>query len=268
VNDDEHPTTPNPIPDPTPAAGSRQLGDMAGQAREIVDAAGDDVAAAAASAARLVQRAGVILEEELSSGLDALDRLEQRYVDVDRVRDPETFVLLSRFRSDAHQIVDLLIDVVGASLDGVGKLTEQGITIGVPLGRVTGPISGIVGGNGAGSGRSVNGGATGHAAVLESASPVAAGETARVSMAVTNQSSEETERFAVVASDLVSDGGVRIAGDRITIEPGEVTLAPGASERVSIVVAVPLDASPGRYAGLVQATQLDHVRAVLVITVT
>lgn len=251
-----------------------QAKEVAGQAKEVVEAAGDDVAAAAASAARLVQRAGVILEEELASGLDALDRLEQRYVDVDRVRDPETFVLLSRFRADAHQIVDLLIDVIGASIDGVGKLADQGISIGVPIGgqigRVAGPISGIVAGangNGDRPTGAVNGSARGSVAVLDAAETVAPGGTARVAMAVTNRSADATERFSVVASDLVSDGGGRIDAGHVSFEPSEVSLVPGASERLTIVVAVPPETAPGRYAGLVQATQLDHVRAVLTISV-
>ncbi len=239
-----------------PTSRTSELGD---QAKQIINAAPEDVAAAAASAARLVQRAGVILEEELSVGIAALDRLENRFVDVERIRDPETHELLNRFRTDAHQIVDLLVDVVGTSFDAVGRAAEQGISLNLPIDRLL-P-------NGSSSGH-VNGGSTSKVSVLDAIETVARGADAELSMAVTNSSDTVTEPFSLVASDLISDGGQRIEASNVSFEPHVVTIPALGSERVTITVHVPDDIGPGRYAGLVQATNLDHVRAVLTITVT
>jgi hypothetical protein len=87
-------------------------------------------------------------------------------------------------------------------------------------------------------------------------------------MAVTNTSDAMTEPFSLVASDLISDAGQRIAATNVSFEPASVAITAHASERVTIRVHVPDDIVPGRYAGLVQATNLEHVRAVLTITVT
>jgi hypothetical protein len=239
---------------------SSRAAELGDQAKQIIGAAEGDVAAVATSAARLVQRAGMILEEELSVGIAALDRIENRFVDVDKVRDPETHELLNRFRTDAHQIVDLLLDVVGSSFDAVGKIADDGISIGVPLGRMGAAVNG--------SPPSVNGASTGKVSVLEVHDPVARGGTAEVSMSVNNSSDTPTESFSLVASDLVSESGQRISAEFVTFDPHDVSIAAGSSERVAIRVRVPDDVGPGRYAGLVQATNLNHVRAVLTITVT
>lgn len=248
---------------------------LADQASQLINEAPEEIGAAAASAARLVQRAGAILEEELSVGIAALDRLGSRFVDVERIRDPQTHELLNRFRTDAHQIIDLLIDVVGTSFDAVGRVADQGISIGLPIGRfVPGGIPGRSA-NGAGtsssntsSSGSVNGASTGKVSVLDALETVSRGGDARLSMAITNSSAAETEPFSLVASDLISEAGQRIAATHVSFTPTSVTLAPSASEQVTINVHVPDDVDPGRYAGLVQATNLEHVRAVLTITVT
>jgi hypothetical protein len=241
---------------PDPASRTADLGD---QARQILNAADGDITAAAASAARLVQRAGSILEEELSVGITALDRLENRFVDVDRMRDPETHELLNRFRTDAHQIVDLVLDIVGTSFDTVGRIADGGVSIGVPLGRTADDKA---------ARRPASGGSTGSVSVLDASETVAAGETARLSMSVNNSADSATEPFSLVASDLVSNEGARIPSDSVTFEPLSVTIPANASERVEIVVAVPADVAPGTYAGLVQATNLGPVRAVLTLAVT
>ncbi|HYN33136.1 MAG TPA: hypothetical protein VES40_10970 [Ilumatobacteraceae bacterium] len=245
------------------ASRTSELGD---QAKQIIGAAPEEVAAVAASAARLVQRAGVILEEELSVGIAALDRLENRFVDIEQIRDPETHELLNRFRTDAHQIVDLLLDVVGTSVEAVGRVTDQGISIGLPIGRLL-PDGANGAANGAVNG-AVNGASTGKVSVLDAIDTVARGGTAQLSMAVTNSSVTATEPFSLVASDLISEGGHRISADCVSFDPSSVTIAASSSERVTIEVHVPPDVDPGRYSGLVQATNLEHVRAVLTITVT
>ena len=237
-----------------PSSRSAELGD---QAKQILGAAEGDVAAVAMSAARLVERAGVILEEELSVGIAALDRLETRFVDVERMRDPETHELLNRFRTDAHQVVDLLLDVIGTSVDGLGRIADGSVSIGVPFVRPVGSPNGAV-----------NGGSTGSVAVLDAFESVTRGGMAELSMAVTNSSAEPTAPFALVASDLVSESGQRIDSSAVSFDPVSLTLGGSASEKVRIEVRVPDDVQPGKYAGLVQATQLDHVRAVLTITVT
>ena len=232
--------------------------DLGDQARQILGAAEGDISAAASSAARLVERAGTILEEELSVGITALDGLENRFVDVDRMRDPETHELLNRFRTDAHQIIDLVLDIVGTSFEAVERVADGGISLGVPFGSSDGsPKEGPV-----------NGGTSGSVSVLDASETVEAGDTARLSMSVNNSADDPTEPFTLMASDLVSNEGGRIPADSVAFEPPSVTIPANSSERVEIVVAVPADVTPGTYAGLVQATQLGPARAVLTLTVT
>jgi uncharacterized membrane protein len=94
-----------------------------------------------------------------------------------------------------------------------------------------------------------------------------AGATVSTTMSVENDGDEPVRGLAFVATDLLHSGGERLAGDRVRSDPAAVTIEPGGSERVTIVVDVPDEAAPGTYTGLLQATTMEHVRIVLTVRV-
>ena len=99
--------------------------------------------------------------------------------------------------------------------------------------------------------------------------PVEPGGTAKVSMSVENDGDEPTGNFALRVLRAWSTGtGDQIGPDRIEFSPKRLNLPAHGRKRVEVQVHVPADAPSGVYSGVLQATRLDHVRAVLVVTVT
>jgi hypothetical protein len=202
----------------------------------------------AASATRLVGQAVSVLEKELSAGIAAVRSLEGRYTDVEglRNRDPED--IMQRFRKDAHEVIDLLMDLVQIAASSAGGLAQRVIRVrGRDTGGETEPRAAIA---------SIDSG------------PARPGQSVSVSMALENAGNEAVEAVNFTASDLVTSSGLRIAGADVVFEPELVTIAPKSRTQVRITIRVPTDAAPGTYSGMLVASKLEQVRAVLSVAVT
>jgi hypothetical protein len=104
------------------------------------------------------------------------------------------------------------------------------------------------------------------APVLTAASPVRRGETAQISISLVNED-ERPARIAFISTGLIGDAGERIGPERVSFQPQEVTLQPGDSGKVHVRVDVPVQMSCGVYSGLVRASRLDYLHAVMVVQV-
>ncbi len=208
-------------------------------------------------ASKLVEEAALILEEELAMGIDVARNVEQRLFGEERdaQRNPEAVV--QRFRRDAHDIVDLAVDVIGRALSTVGSVADRTVRIGGDVAR-----SGDRAGSAAGRRAPVQAVST-----LVIPHSIAAGETAEIAMQVENDASSATELFELNASDLVSDNGGRIPARNVKFEPAALQIPAHHTERIAVKLRVPEKVTPGTYSGLLQATKLQPVRAVLVVKV-
>jgi hypothetical protein len=207
---------------------------------------------------KVVQDAAGILEEELAMGIDMARNIEQRVFSRERERgeqDPEAVVL--RFRRDAHEIVDLAVDLLSGALGTLGSVADRAVRISSDLPVMADDL------------RASNRDPAGAAGVptLVMPDPVAAGETADIAMQVENDSDTPTDTFALNASDLVSGEGHRIGAKQISFTPTELQISPHEAEKITVSVKVPAAVKPGTYSGLLQATKLAPVRAVLVVNI-
>lgn len=208
-------------------------------------------------ASRLVEDAALILEEELAAGIDAARGVEQRLFGEghDAQRNPEAVV--QRFRRDAHDIVDLAVDVIGRGLNTVGSVADRTIRIGEDVARGAER-------DGPPAPRRASAAAV---STLQLPHSIAAGEIAEIAMQVENDSGSATERFELNASDLISDEGGRIPAGNVRFEPPALQIPPHRTARVAVKLRIPDKVTPGTYSGLLQATKLQPVRAVLVVEV-
>ena len=254
----------NDPPTPRSLDSSALIGDAASAAQRALRNLGsqvrlplDGLSGATESATNLVQRAATILEEELAAGIVAAQRVEGQFIDVKSSHEPsDDGELLVRFRRDAHDVIDILVDLAASATDGLTGAARRAIRITAtdePRPRPSARSAG-------GTGRDV-------IASLTVPEPVDPGGTATVSMSVENDGEQPTGDFALVFSGLVSGTGAQIAADRIEFTPKQLSLPAHGRARVEVQVHVPADAPPGVYSGVLQATKLDHVRAVLVVTV-
>ncbi len=56
-----------------------------------------------------------VLEEELAAGINTTQKHEKKVVDVDKLRAGDPQEVIQRFRRDAHDVVDILLDLVNVA---------------------------------------------------------------------------------------------------------------------------------------------------------
>src|ERR1700674_986614 len=83
----------------------------------------------AEAATGVVARAASILEEEIAAGIVAAKKVENRFIDANTVRAGKPEEVLLRFRRDAHEVVDILLDLVFVATNAVGGITRSVIRI-------------------------------------------------------------------------------------------------------------------------------------------
>lgn len=211
----------------------------------------------AETTSRVVRQAASILEEEvLAAGIAASKGVERQFIDVDRIRSADPDAAVQRLRRDAHEVVDIFVDLVHTASDTLTGLAGQIVDIrGRPPSAESEPAAGT---------------AAPAAPGWQTLSPeaaVAPGGLAMVSTWLDNKGDEELADFEIMVTDLLNSSGNRISASQVIFNPSPVRLAPKSTQRVEIVVRVPDDAPPGSYSGLLQATRLEQVRAILVVPV-
>jgi hypothetical protein len=203
----------------------------------------------AQSATNVVARAASILEEEIAAGVVAAKGIEGRFVDVRSAGAGKPEEVLPRFRRDAHDVVDIIMDLLNVATRTLSGLTQSVIRIsGEPSPANKSPMS--------------------RQAPVPTVSPAEsahAGMTAELSMSLENDGDTPTEEFAFYATDLVNPSGHRIAASHITFTPSTLIIPPHDRVRLSINIAVPESASVGIYTGMLQATRLSQLRAIILV---
>jgi hypothetical protein len=206
----------------------------------------------------IVMKAASILEEEVAMGIGAAKRIEQRFLDVDALRAEHPDAVMSRFRRDAHDAVDIILDVVTAAATTVGD--RAGHFVNVTASRLPG--------RGSSSTASVPSDAGGtRIATVRIPGRVAPGEVGELTMSLENESDTSTTAFTLHAAELVSASGARIPAAQVSFVPPSIAVAARSTGQVLVRVTVPATAPPGTYEGLIRATQLDALRAILSVQV-
>jgi hypothetical protein len=203
----------------------------------------------ASNAVRIVQKAVSVLEEEIAIGISSTQRVEQKLVDVDKLRSSQEIV--QRFRRDAHDVVDILIDLVNVGTTSLEQMTQRVIRV-VETGEEKRPSS-----------------RAGEASIptLAVSTPLKAGGVATIPMTLENESGRPTDVIDLFSSDLISSEGQRIQAKQISFSPEKLVIEPQKHALVTVQVQVPSDTPPGTYSGLLQASKLEQLRAVLSIRI-
>jgi hypothetical protein len=237
----------------------RRAAEATGKAASAAATAALDASRRAVQAGpTIVLRAASIIEEEVASGIGAVKRIEQRFLDVDALRSQHPDHVMARFRRDAHEAVDIILDVVTAAANTVGE--QAGRVVNVTASRMS-RAAGSTDGDGARRSPGVR------LATIRIPGTVAAGSRGEVSVSLENESESATAKFTLHGSELVSASGDRIPAENVRFEPATLSVPPRESGLVKVTVEVPQSARPGLYEGLLRATHLDGMRAMLAVQV-
>lgn len=102
--------------------------------------------------------------------------------------------------------------------------------------------------------------------LLRCAAPATAGGEGVVTLHVSNEEATPLE-VTLYSSNFVSDCGCDIPSMRVTVSPRSATVPPRAEAAFEVRIAVPQQAPPGIYSGLVQAMGAYYVKAVVCLEV-
>jgi len=221
-----------------------------GQEAASLDA-GDVIKGLTGTTVDIVSHAASVLEEELSRDITIARKLENKYVNVDAARDSTHGELISRFRHDSHEVLDMFIDLVTVGVSSVDEFKDEVVL--------------VPGGSGSGKGSEVP--VRRGIVSLDVPGIMRPGQATEIPLELRNESERETQEFRIHCSDLTSPDGKRISARNIRFSPAKVSLDPDSTEKVSITVKVPKTAQIGHYSGIIQATGLEGFKAVLSLDV-
>ena len=147
-------------------------------------------------------------------------------------------------------MVDILLDLVNVATSAVGNLQERAISIaiGQPR-RAPAPPAGDA------------------IQALVAPGTIKAGSAVEIPMTLKNESDSPTETFQFHSSDLVNSDGEHIAAQQIRFMPEKMVIDPQQDAMVTVTISVPQGTPPGTYSGLLQATRMEQLRAVLTVTI-
>ena len=153
---------------------------------------------------------------------------------------------MQRFRDDAHEVIDIMMDALTVVSKFSRKLSGNLISVIEPEKEGAGD-SGIP--------------------TLQIPEPVKAGEQSEVTMTLQNNGDKDTDTFTIATTDLISNGGNKISSANIQVDPKEIRIKASEKLNVKVIVKVPAKTSPGSYSGLIQASNLNNFKAILVVNV-
>ena len=104
------------------------------------------------------------------------------------------------------------------------------------------------------------------APVLAPPAPVAPGGTAQISISLVNED-EQPAQIAFFSTGLIGEDGECISADRVSFQPCELMLSPGQAGEVIVCVVIPAQTRCGVYSGLIRASKLEYLHAVLIVQV-
>lgn len=104
------------------------------------------------------------------------------------------------------------------------------------------------------------------APVLSAPGPVAPGATAQIRIPLVNDD-EQPAQIAFFSTDLIGEDGQRIPAEGVSFQPRELTLASSNAGDVTVRVIIPAQTRCGIYSGLIRASKLDYLHAVLIVQV-
>jgi hypothetical protein len=198
---------------------------------------------------KVVEQAATILESEIAAGVKIAQQTESRFPQVEQFRSEPTTEVIQRFRRDAHEVIDIFIDVVGATLKSAPNMAETNL---LRIGNVTVKPVQVE---------------KEQRPVIKAPTPVKAGGKAEIQISFENNRNTETEEFALYSTDLISNKGERLPSGLVKFAPASLKIAPLTTVQTTVTVSVPEETTPGTYSGLVLASNVTDLRSEIVIKV-
>jgi hypothetical protein len=198
---------------------------------------------------QVIQQAASVLEAEVAAGVRIAQQTENKFPQIEKFRSEQPDAVMQRFRRDAHEVVDIFIDVVGTTLRSVPNLSDPNL---LRVGNVTVKPVQVP---------------QAQHPIITAAQPVKAGGIAEIQISFENSRNVETEEFKLFSTDLINNSGERLPAGLVKFTPAALKIAPFQTMQATVTIAVPEETAPGTYSGLVLASNMSELRSEIVIKV-
>jgi hypothetical protein len=200
---------------------------------------------------KIVIKAANILEEEIAKGIIAAKQMEEKLTDVTKLRSDDKEALLMRFRKDAHDIIDLLLDFTSIAVKNVSNISSQWISVKTESSgpEVTRPQKNP------------------NIPMIKVPKELKQGEYFEMPLKLENESTTETKSLHFENSAFSGNGDVHLPANTISFDPNPLMLQPGSSGTVILKITIPSIASEGSYSCLIQAKNLNDLSAMLILKI-
>ena len=199
-------------------------------------------------AQRVVKLAADILEEEIAAGIIAAKEIEKKVINVDDIRSEDSDHIMSRFRSDAHEVIDMLMDVVSVASTQLDNISKRVVSIaGIEKENTKRQMAQVP--------------------IIRNENTNNPGSEAVISMQLKNESKENVMNVELRETDLVAPSGHRILARNMTMRPKVLNLKPGDKKEAKILVKIPRSTKSGIYSGLIQDKKINSLQAMLTLEI-
>lgn len=213
------------------------------------------------SASRIVFKAAGILEEEIARGIIAAREIEEKYTDVPKLRAGEGALenrhledLLVRFRKDAHDVIDLVIDFAALAANNVGKLSSQLINIRQDTGNKEDSK-----GSPAPPPEQVP--------LIRINKILAPGEKNEVPLLLENDNPKEKRTIEFTNTVFTDSAGNQLLASILSFNPEKLVIEPASKASVKIRLTIPENAVAGTYTSFLQDKNSERLNATIMITI-
>lgn len=204
----------------------------------------------ARTSSKVVQQAAAILEEEIAAGIIAAKEVEKNFADVEDLRSRRPDAVVQRFRQDAHEVADLLTDMISIAANSLDNMVSRASEIRIDRETTRPSVS-----------------SSQRIVTLTVPYALRAGASGSASVVLQNDGDLLVSEFALRSTDLVGFAGKKIDATNVTFKPRKVALPPRGKQEFSINVSIPRGTPSGSYSGQIQSTGLQIFRALFVIEV-
>jgi hypothetical protein len=218
----------------------------------------DGIGGMIGNASRIVFKAAGILEEEIARGIIAARQVEEKYTDVPKLRAGKGGVenkqleeLLVRFRKDAHDIIDMVIDFAAIAANNAEKISSRIINI-----------------------RQENNGSTSYPSTPPTQVPLIQvpgelkrGQETEVPLLLENDNKEESKTLSFINSPFTSSAGDQLPSSILLFTPNPLIIPAASRGSVNIKLTVPADAKPGTYTSFLEARNIESLKATIMIKI-
>ncbi len=211
------------------------------------------------SGSRIVFRAAGILEEEIARGIIAAKQIEEKFTDVPKMRSGNGALqnrqmedLLVRFRKDAHDIIDLVIDFAAIAANNVERISSQLINIKQGSTAIDTPSQPS---------------APAQMPMIQVPKDLKPGEQAEIPLVLENDNRLEAKVLEFVNTVFTDTAGNQLPSTILTYTPNPLTIAPASKGTVKVKLSVPATAKAGSYTGFLQAKNVESLKAAILLKI-